>query len=312
MQPSYQAPQKFSDFQPDYIATLAQQNGFTYVPASPGDTTESSIFNNPKTDTTELYKQQLNIAGLKCEYYTADYLPLLSRDMPQFMQGTNVPPEHQFSMRTQVQVFSIDLAYAVENLYVESRTNVTLTNILGLKSAPFKDSKTVQLEGDFSYFFRAYVPRNEELSAFTILAPNIMLHLLADGGDYDFEFSGSKIYFYKTFGLIQVGTIPLKKADYDRMLTFGIKSAALLARASRPAKLAATSGVPEMWQLYGMSKGQLNRTIGLIIASFLLISICVTNPLLWPLAILIALFFYIKRRSLLKKREKLVREWQNK
>lgn len=309
MQPDYQMPQQFSDFKQDYIADLARQNSYTYIPSSLGDATESGLYNNPKTNTTELYKLQFEIAGLKCEYYTADFIPMIYQNMSQGIQSTDTNAGAPFATRTQVQVFSIDLSYDVENLYVESRTNITLNNILGLKSVAFKDSENVQLEGDFSYFFRAYVPKNEEINAFTILAPNIMIQLLADGGDYDFEFSGSKIYFYKTFGIIQSGIIPLKQSTYNHMLAFGIKSAQTLARASRPARLTDTTNVPEMWQLYGLGSIKLAVGIGLIIASFFFLFACLTFPPLWPIGIIVATIFYVKYHRLLKKRERLVREW---
>ncbi|MDB5168491.1 MAG: hypothetical protein JWO55_749 [Candidatus Saccharibacteria bacterium] len=313
MQLNYQIPQQFSDFKPDYIANLAQQNNYPYIPSSLGDAAESSLYNNPKTNTAELYKLQFEIAGLKCEYYTADFTPMIYQNTPQGgIQGTNINPGDASTVRMQVQVFSIDLPYDIENLYVESRTNITFNNILGLKSVAFKDSDNVQLEGDFSYFFRAYVPKNEEINAFTILAPNLMLQLLADGGDYDFEFSGSKIYFYRTFGVVQSGIIPLKQSAYNHMLAFGIKSAQSLARASRPAKLTDTTNVPEMWQLYGLSNVKLAFTIGLIIASFFFLFACLTFPPFWPLGIVIIILFYTKYRRLLKKRERLVVEWHAK
>jgi hypothetical protein len=311
MQPSHQLPQQFSDFTTEYIAALAQQNAFTYVQEDAGDGVESSLYNNPKTNTTEYYKLKLTIAGLQCEYYTADFTPLIYQDMPAAFTVADLSTNIPAPIRMQVQVFSIDLAYAVENLYVESRTNITINNILGIKSVAFKNVENIQLEGDFSYFFRAYVPKNEAVNAFTILAPNIMLSLLADGGDYDFEFSGSKIYFYKTFSYSGGPTIPLTKSDYDRMLTFGIKSATLLARASRPAKITDTAGVPEMWQLYGMSQARIGSTIGIIIVSFMFIATCLLNPLLWPIGGIVAIVYFAKRRRLQKKRQKLVTDWQH-
>ena len=309
MLPTYQAPQRFSDFQPDYIAALAPQYNYTYIAQSLGDATESSLYNNPKTNTVELYKLQLNIAGLVCEYYTADFTPIQFQDILQGSMGLNLPEEAQAGTRFQVQVFSIELPYSVENLYVESRTNVTPNNILGIKSVTFKNSENVQLEGDFNYFFRTFVPEKEEVNAFTILAPNIMLHLLADGGDYDFEFSGNKIYFYETFGVAQSGIIPLKQLAYDHMLQFGLESAQLLARAARPAKLTDTTGIPQMWQLSGTSNAKLLAIFALTVASFFFIAMCFIFPPFWPLGIIIATVFFFRYRRLVSKRERLAREW---
>ena len=310
MQPDYQLPKKFTDFAPDYIQNLAVQHGFIYSAESAGDATESSLYNNPKTSTVELYKMQFEIADLHCEYYTADYFPLIYANMPQNLITTSAESGAQLTTRMQVQVFSIDLPYTVENLYVESRTNVTINNVLGLSSLAFKDSEQVRLEGDFSYFFKAIVPKGEQITAFTILAPNIMLHLLADGGDYDFEFSGSKIYFYKTPNIIVGGTVPLNQSAYNQMLAFGIKTAQTLARASRPAKIADTTSTPQMWQLFGMSKVRLVATIWMMILGFMFIISSITLPLLWPLAAIVALVVYTKYRRLLKKRRRLANEWR--
>ncbi len=52
--------------------------------------------------------------------------------------------ESGLGVEYQVQVFAITLPYTVEDLYVESRTNMTLNNILGLSSVVFKDSRRVE------------------------------------------------------------------------------------------------------------------------------------------------------------------------
>jgi hypothetical protein len=311
MQPDYQLPNKFTDFTPEYIQGLASQNGFTYTAESTGDGAETSLYNNPKTSTVELYKIHFEIAGLHCEYYTADYYPLIYANLPQDTISGSVGTNVKLTTRMQVQVFSINLPYAVENLYVESRTNLTINNILGLSSLAFKSSDKVRLEGDFNYFFKAVVPKGEQLNAFTILAPNIMLHLLADGGDYDFEFSGSKIYFYKLPSVIVAGTIPLTRVSYNQMLAFGVKTAQMLARASRPAKITDTTNVAQMWQLFGMSQAKLVTVIGLVIASLFFIMACITFPPFWPLGLIVGLIIYVKYRRLLKKRKRLVQEWHD-
>ncbi len=305
MHPSYQIPGRFSDFEPAYISSLATSRNYTYTAVGQPDASESSLYNNPETATQELYRIQLTIDGLECEYYAADFTPVVIARMMKSGQLPAVAAEAH-SNRIQAQVFSIALPYSVENLYVESRTNVTFNNIVGLSSVSFRGTKNARLEGDFNHFFRVYVPTQTELNAFTILAPNIMLCLLADGGDYDFEFSGNKIYFYKTFGAYTLGTIPLNKASYDHMLQFGIDSAKILARASRPARQLDPQSSVQMWQLFDVSSGKAMTIISIGIVT---LSIAFIIPLLWPFLGLAILLFYVHYKRLLKKRKRLVQNW---
>jgi hypothetical protein len=305
-------PERFSDFDQDYILSLAKDRNWTYAKESYGGADESGLYVNPKTNTRKLYALQMMIDGLKCEYYTADFIPVIyanSRMMGSLASGDKV---NESDIRFRAQVFAVSLPYAIENLYVESRTNITLNNILGVSSVIFRDSRKVVLEGDFNLFFRVYTPKDEELVAFTILAPNIMVNLLEDGGDYDFEFSGNRIYFYQTFRYSTPTKITLKKAAYDGLLSFGVSSAQTMARAARPTKVL-DAGTPRtsMWQLYGTSNVKLVVLLFVIFSSFCLIFLSIVIPLLWPVAILLAASFYVRYRSLMKRRKRLVSEWHS-
>ena len=169
---------RFKDFDEEYIRSVATQNGFEYHQEMKSNDEESSLYSNPKTNTTELYRESGTIDGLPFEYYLCEYTPI-----------TNL--KHADS-RLYVQIFAVTVPYEVDDLYVESQTNVTLTNVLGMSSIEFQDAQRVQLEGDFNDFFRVSVPNGESLNAFTILGPNIMVHMLNRGSDYDFEFSRNK------------------------------------------------------------------------------------------------------------------------
>ncbi len=311
MNTEYTIPTDYKDFTSDYIAQLAKERNFLYADKilSSETDTESSLFNNLKTDTIEAHKLTMDIEGLICEYYTGLYTPVTYAGNT-ILKTTSGEKEARTAF--QVQVFCVTLPYDVESLYVESRTNSTLNNLLNLSSVYFKDSKRVQLEGDFNAFFRVYTPKNEELTAFTILAPNIMLQLLEDGGNYDFEFSRNKIYFYKTFAYSTPAKIVLNKADYDGLLAFGIKSAARMARAARPAQRSVNSNQQYMWQLFGLRPLPLLFTTLLIFSSFIFIALCVVMPLLWPVLIVIGVFIFIRYQNLISKKKRLNREWARK
>lgn len=290
--------QFFKDFTPDYIQTLAKSYGMTYTTSTTSVDKESGIYNNIKTDTTELYKLDMIIDGLSCEYYTANYTPLLA------LRQKNA---HDF--RTYVQVFAVTLPYEVEPVYVESRTNVTINNILDISSVVFKDSRLVELEGDFNYYFRVHVPNDGEINAFTILAPNVMVRLLEDAGNFDFEFSRNKIYFYQTLPYTTADTISLTKEKYDDLLKFGVESARAMARAARPTKQLSGAGTA-MWELFGASTKKLGVIVGLVVGGVFFIMMCLIIPLLWPLLIPIGLFAHYRYRKLLTKKRRLVERWQ--
>ncbi len=313
MPPNSITPTRFVDFNADYIVSLAKERGFTYTANVAAPDGESSLYNNPRTHTRELHKLDFVVDGLPCEYYTAEYTPMI-------MQGNNGILEAAGTGQTlveataqpaefQVQVFSVTLPYSIEDLYVVSRTNITPNNVLGWSSVVFKDSTAVSLEGDFNSFFKVYTPKDEELNAFTILAPNIMVRLLEDAGDYDFEFSNNKIYFYQTFGSYTPGKINLKQRAYDNLLAFGIDSAKGMARAARPTQRPANDGNLAMWQLYGTSPKKALWAILFIFAGFLFLCSCLLFPPFWPIGIIIAIVFFVKYRQLVSRRKRLIREW---
>lgn len=289
----------FKDFTPDYIQTLAASHGMTYSISTTSADKESGVYNNVKTDTLELHKLDMVVEGLPCEYYTASYIPILAAGA---QGGTH-------ELRTYVQIFAVTLPYEVEPVYVESRTNVTINNMLGLSSVIFKEEKLVELEGDFNYYFRVHVPKDGEINAFTILAPNVMVRLLEDAGDFDFEFSKNKIYFYQTFPYTRPDAVPLTKKQYDDLLKFGIESARAMARAARPTKQLSGSSTA-MWEIYGASKKKLGLMIGLIMGGIFFIMMCLAIPLMWPLLIPLGLFARYRYRRLMTKKRRLIERWK--
>ena len=305
-------PSQFKDFTAEYITQLATERGYSYIQSTSSSSSdaESSLYNNTKTDTTEAHKLAFSIEGLACEYYTAFYTPVTYADSALstkiLSSSTN---ESTSSSLFQVQVFSVTLPYDIESLYVESRTNITLNNILNVSSVYFKESRRVSLEGGFDDFFRVFTPQNEEVTAFTILAPNIMLRLLEEGGNYDFEFSRNKIYFYKTFAYSTTRSIAIGRKDYDHLLSFGTSSAAGMARATRPAQRVTTTQQLFMWQLFGLKPLPLIVITSLIFLTIGLVCASIAIPFLWPLLGLFGLGIFIRYRQLLRRRAKLVAQW---
>ena len=289
----------FKDFTPDYIQALARSRGATYTASTTSSDLESGIYNNTKTNTTELHKLDIIIDGLACEYYTAHFVPILASGV----QGGSG------ELRTYAQIFSVTLPFEVEPVYVESKTNVTISNMLGLSSVIFKEERLVELEGDFNRYFRVHVPRDGEISAFIILAPNVMLRLLEDTGDFDFEFARNKIYFYQTFPYTRPDAIPLSKKQYDDLLSFGIETAHFMTRAARPAKQLGGSKIA-MWEIYGTSEKKLGLMVGLLFGGMFFILTCLIIPLLWPLLIPIWLYGRHRYKQLILKKKQLIERWK--
>lgn len=297
---------RYKDFDFGYIQQLAAQNGHTYVESNK-NTRGINIYDNKYTHTTEFQKLSFAVDGLPCEYFTAFYSPLIIDKQASFLapnlaESAAKTPMGQF----QVQVFVVTLPFEVEDLYVESKTNMTLNNILGLSTVVFHDTKRVQLEGDFNSFFRVYVPEGEEINAFTILAPNVMLNMLKNAGNYDFEFSGNKVFFYRTFSYFEGGRINLSKKDYENLLAFGMGAARSMARAGRPAKVTENNNT-KMWELYGTKNtASYFAMVALTLLSVLLVFLCFVIPLLWPVAIILLIVFAFKYLRLKSKRRKLL------
>ena len=288
----------FKDFDPSYIKELANKNNFKYSEKTKSHDLESGLYNNPNTNTYEIHKLDMLIEGFPCEYYTASYRPLLL-------------PDYAIESHFLVQVFAITLPYDIESLYIESRTNISLNNILGLSSVLFDDSERVTLEGDFNYFFRVHSLKNQEINAFTILAPNIMVRMLEQGSNYDFEFAKNKIYLYQTFSGNINNIIPLNKKTYDELLDFGIESARIMARAARPTRSKQDSSQKAIWQLYNKNSQKTLMTMWLTFIAIGLLSLIVIIPILWPIGVILLIIVYIKYQVLKLKRNHLVKRWGN-
>lgn len=297
MHPNIETPTNFKDFTADYISELAAKKSWKYTQQIHHTFNETGLYVNSATDTKKQHVLEFDIGQLACEYYSAEFIPVIIQNSK---VAKFLPRPADQEMRYQVQVFSVTLPYSVEDVYVESRTNLTLSNLLGLSSVVFKNSRRVSLEGGFNEYFRVYVPEQEELNAFTILAPNIMMYLLEHGGNYDFEFSGRKVYFYQTFKYFTSDFIPISKTNYDNLLTFGINSAEIMSRAGRPTDVIDPGHNQPMWELFGTSTIAFITYTLLAMVAFLFIGFCIIFPPLWPLIAILALLLCLRYRKLVK------------
>lgn len=256
------------------ISQFAASRGYAYQAVVADTSNEASVYSNPRTNTIKHDVLIMTIDGYECEQFVAEYSPVSIYNAGRTSNAGVIA-----STRMYVQVFAVRLPFVVENLYVESRTNVTLNNIIGWASVYFAKGETVRLEGDFNDFFRVHTPlKRQELTAFTILAPNVMLRMLSTAGNFDFEFSGNTVYFYKTFAYASENHAPMTWRDFEELHEFGVESAKAMVRAGRPAKQINPADYVPMWTLYGVSVGTFLWYLGVIFAFMFALVI----PLFWP------------------------------
>lgn len=255
------------------------------------------MYENPRTDSLQIHKLSFTVDNLFCEYYNAWYIPILISEAKGGLEDKRT--ESPAEARMNVQVFSITLPYLVEDLYVQSKLTITFSNILNI-SLPFKESSQIQLEGSFNRFFNVFTPKDEELNAFTILAPNIMIKMIMSGSNYDFEFVNNKVFFYFISNNQQSDTIGMSKVEYDTMLNFGHDTARQLARAGRPTKRSQEANVA-MWQLFEPAK-----IANSYIKKMTLIFFAASIPLLWPLGLYFVIRYFLSRTALVRLRQELL------
>ncbi|MBC7512194.1 hypothetical protein H7142_00855 [Candidatus Saccharibacteria bacterium] len=286
MQPSVSPHLKYNDISFSDIAQFAALHNYAYQPVVTDTTNEASVYINPRTNSVKYDVLSMNIDGYDCEQFVVEYSPI------SIVYNNKAPKTGVFtSTRFYMQVFAVRLPFIVENLYVESRTNATLNNIIGWSSVRFAEGETVQLEGDFNDFFRVHTPlKRQELTAFTILAPNIMLRMLTAAGNFDFEFSGNTVYFYKTFAYASENHAPMTRGDFEALHTFGVESAKGMVRAGRPAKIVNPSDYVPMWTLFGGTVATFMRELAAVFAFMIAFVI----PLLWPIIAFIIIRWIMK------------------
>ncbi|MES2876567.1 MAG: hypothetical protein V4678_03805 [Patescibacteria group bacterium] len=294
MQPLTSPRIKYKDISSSDISQFGTTQGYAHQPFVADTSNEASVYINPRTNTVKHDVLSMTIDGYSCEQFVAEYSPISLYSSSHTSNAGVIS-----SARMYVQVFAVRLPFTVENLYVESRTNATLNNVIGWASVYFAKGETVRLEGDFNDFFRVHTPlKRQELTAFTILAPNVMLRMLETAGNFDFEFSGNTVYFYKTFAVASEGFAPMTKRDFESLHEFGVASAKAMVRAGRPAKIINPADYLPMWTLYGVSVATFLWYLGMIFAFM----IAAVIPLLWPLILFIVirwvLKFYRLRRKL--------------
>ena len=284
----------YKDISSEDISQFGATRGYVYEPSITDTASDASVYINPRTNTIKHDVLSMNVDGYDCEQFVAEYSPVSLYSSKRSSNAGVVS-----TARMYVQVFAVKLPFVVENLYVESRTNLTFNNFIGWPSVYFAKGGTVQLEGNFNDFFRVHTPlKNQELNAFLILAPNVMMHMLTTAGNFDFEFSGNTVYFYKSFAASAEKYAPMTRQDFEVLHEFGVESAKAMVRAGRPSKLVNPADYVPMWTLYGVSILTFMLYLLAIWAFMGLFVISLAFPPLFALILILAIRKWLKLRRL--------------
>jgi hypothetical protein len=92
-----------------------------------------------------------------------------------------------------VQAGRITINSALPSLILASNSGGLAVDDHNLFSS-FKNAGSVSLEGDFNKYFDLYSPRDDPVSAFNTLPPNLMAVLIDEFQDTCVEFVGNSIY----------------------------------------------------------------------------------------------------------------------
>ncbi len=297
MQQFVSARINYKDISSSDISQFGSTRNYGYEPSISDTSNEASVYINPRTNAIKHDVLSMNIDGYDCEQFVAEYSPISI-----YSNNRNSNAGVVSTARMYVQVFSVRLPFTIENLYVESRTNLTFNNFIGWPSVFFAKGETVRLEGDFNDFFRVHTPlKLQEMTAFTILAPNVMLRMLNIAGNFDFEFSGNTIYFYKTFAAAAEKYAPMTRQDFEALHEFGVEAAKGMVRAGRPAKIINPADYVPMWTLYGVSVMTFVLYLFAIWAFMGLFVISLAFPPLFAVILVIAIRKWMKLRQLRRK-----------
>lgn len=144
-----------------------------------------------------------------------------------------------------VVMFEILLPYNVPHVFVSNKTgesSLSRSGIAGLLPTQIPlggIAENVTLEGPFSKWFSTITAKGEDLSAFMVLAPNLMESLISSPVDAQVEFGGTSIYLTKLDGAVKrilgPDNIGVSQSNYMELLEYGLANTKMLVRASRPA-----------------------------------------------------------------------------
>lgn len=92
-------------------------------------------------------------------------------------------------------VMAFTLPRTVPHFIIDSRL-YSKGNIQSGLPLLFGRDQEIELEGDFSQYFRLYAPAKYPVPALALLTPDVMLAIMESGMECDIEIIGNKVYFY--------------------------------------------------------------------------------------------------------------------
>jgi len=235
----------------DVAVARAKETGaqrITYFEANTD--ADTSVYNNSllgigKYFVTEylVNMPEVSLEPVTVRSFLSPFNPFFSQQQTAYTEN---PATKKVNSSAWTTMFEISLPYNVPHVFVANMTGentLSKIGIAGLLPATNlkagETTETVTLEGPFSKWFTTVTAKGENLSAFMVLAPNLMDSLMSFPYEAQVEFAGKKIYLTKLDGKVKqihgVDNIGVGMSQYTSLLDYGLKQSKLLVRASRPA-----------------------------------------------------------------------------
>ena len=160
------------------LSAFAQQNNFHYVVESNHGFGPGTLFTHGHSrEAADIISGEID--GLPFSFFQYDYVTGSGKSRRSY----------------DATVMEIILPRKLPHMVIDS---VVEADESGSSTLPiyFDKSQMINLEGDFSQYFKLYAPDNYGISALTILAPDVMQVLLRNTALCDIEIIDDRLYFY--------------------------------------------------------------------------------------------------------------------
>ncbi|MDB5185277.1 MAG: hypothetical protein JWN38_1085 [Candidatus Saccharibacteria bacterium] len=128
--------------------------------------------------------------------------------------GGQDSPQNTFRLR--YLVLAIDLKTPTPHIFIDGRSQNhfggTKSDLWSLTKRLSRAERLQDMEGDFYKFFDVYASNRDYLSAFTIIAPDIMLVLRNKGYSFDYEIHNGFLYVIHEMSLLR------SERDYQALI----------------------------------------------------------------------------------------------
>jgi hypothetical protein len=236
------------------LVALAEDTGaqkVSYFEALTAD--DKSIYNNSSVSTGKYFVLEylVNVPGVLTEpvvvkNYLSPFNPFVNVAVPttKNVNGQTVTVD-KAGASAWVAVLDIKIPYRVPHVLINNMTaensmsKVGLAGFFRTKFPLGNIAQSVKLEGPFSKWFEAVSMKGEDLSVFTVLAPNLMESLMTATIETNIEFVNNHVYIVKTEGKAKriqgPNNMGVPMSNYTLLMGYGLSNASLFVRASRPA-----------------------------------------------------------------------------